>query len=365
MSLLSLDISKCVHTTNKFATCDACVTSCPVQTIKLVEHQLSFTPSECVGCNGCAAACPTAAYSLDDFKPLNFIFGFLESDENVLSCKKELPCIAALSVEELLSISLFVEKDIYYDIGACVDCVIAQTNLAIIEKRAEEVNFLLEAMEQEKKVMLIKLNEESEEQSTKLSRRKLLSKDGLKHMVEIKSKFDNELEASDENIKHHKVSVDDIQKIREKKAPDRRSLLSMAMKRAKVPEVFHTLDINDISFTSQKELDSTTCTSCQMCYRICPTGALSSDTRGTFINFNAMACVQCHSCHDVCEPGSLTLRKTFNLEELFHPSNEILVKFDIRKCDECNTPFAYRGGEVICARCRVEEEEAKALWGIK
>lgn len=364
MSLLSLDISKCVHTTNKFATCDACVDACPVETIKIHEHQLSFTPSECVGCNGCSAVCPTAAYCLDDFKALNFIFSFLESEENTLSCLGALPCIAGLSVEELLSISLFAQEDIVYNIGPCSECEIAKTNLAIIEDRAEEVNFLLEAMMQNKKVVLKAVDNVNEQEKEEISRRKLLSKDGLKHLVGVKSKFESEVESSDANVKQHTVSAEDIQKIREKKAPDRRSLLSMAMKRAKVPESFHVLDIEDISFISQKELDPATCTSCQMCYRICPTGALSSDTRGTFINFNALACVQCHSCHDVCEPNSLTLKKTFNLEQLFNPSNEMLVKFDIRKCDECNTPFAYKGGEVICARCRIEEEEAKELWGI-
>ena len=364
MSLLTLDISRCVHTTNKFAICNACVESCPVETIKITEHVLSFTPSECVGCNGCSAACPTAAYSLDDFKPINYIFSFLESGSNTLSCKDELPCIAALSVEELLSLSLFKNENITYDIGPCKDCAIAQTNLGIIKDRAEEVEFLLEAMMQDKKVLLAELNEELESQNEELSRRELFTKDGMKQIVGIKQQFENRVESEDSDIKSHEVTSSDIQKIREKKAPDRRSLLLMAMKRAKVPEVFHVVDIEDISFVSQKELNSDTCTNCQMCYRICPTGALSSDRRGSFIEFNPMACVQCHSCHDVCEPDSLTLKKTFNLENFFKSESETLIKFDIRKCDECNNPFAYIGGEVICNRCRVEEEEAKELWGI-
>jgi len=40
MSLLTLDISKCV---------------CPVETIKIDEGVISFVPSECVGCGGCDA----------------------------------------------------------------------------------------------------------------------------------------------------------------------------------------------------------------------------------------------------------------------------------------------------------------------
>jgi ferredoxin len=74
MSLLTLDVSKCVHSSNKNATCNACVEVCPVETIKINNSIVSFTPSVCVGCGGCGAACPTAAYSLDDFNPINFIF---------------------------------------------------------------------------------------------------------------------------------------------------------------------------------------------------------------------------------------------------------------------------------------------------
>jgi len=366
MSLLTLDISKCVHTSNKFAICNKCVEVCPVETIKLENSTISFTPSECVGCGGCDAACPTSAYTLDDFKPINYVFKFLEDQNNVLTCNDEnFPCIASLSVEEMLSMALISEDEISLDIGPCADCEIAKTNLAIINSRAEEVNFLLEAMLQDKKLAVAELNYEAKNEIDPLNRRKLLSKEGVKTALSIKQQLQNEVESSDENVKTHTVTVQDIMKIKEKNIPDRRSLLMMAMKRASVPEVFHTIDIEDISFISQKDLDETTCTNCQMCYRICPTGALSSDARGSMINFNPLACVQCHSCHDVCEPDSLTLRNTFSLSSFFEPKIETLVRFDIKRCDECGNFFSYRGGEVVCDRCRIEEEEAKELWGIK
>ena len=366
MSLLSLDVSKCVHTSNKFAICNNCVEVCPVETIKLENSTISFTPSECVGCGGCDAVCPTAAYTLDDFKPINYVFKFLEEQKSVLTCNDtNFPCIASLSVEEMLSLALISEEKISLDIGPCSNCEIAKTNLAIIKERAEEVNFLLEAMLQDKKLAVAELNYEVKDESDALSRRKLLSKEGAKTALSIKQQLQNEVDSSDENVKTHKVTVEDIMKIKEKNIPDRRSLLMMAMKRASVPEIFHTIDIEDISFISQKDLDETTCTNCQMCYRICPTGALSSDHRGSMINFNPLACVQCHSCHDVCEPDALTLRNTFSLSSFFEPKIETLVRFDIKRCDECGNFFAYQGGEIVCNRCRIEEEEAKELWGIK
>jgi len=366
MSLLTLDVSKCVHTSNKFAICNKCIEVCPVQTIHLVDSVISFTPSECVGCGGCDAVCPTAAYELDDFKPINYVLKFLEDEKSVLTCNDtDFPCIASLSVEELLSMALISSEQISLDIGPCNNCEIAKTNLAIINNRAEEVNFLLEAILQEKSLHIAELNYEVKKDLDPLSRRKLLSKEGVKTAISIKQQLQNEVDSSDENVKTHTVTAQDIMKIKEKNIPDRRSLLLMAMKRARVPEVFHTIDIEDISFISQKDLDENTCTNCQMCYRICPTGALSSDSRGSVINFNPLACVQCHSCHDVCEPDSLTLRKTFSLASFFESKIETLVRFDIKRCDECGNFFAYQGGEKICNRCRIEEEEAKELWGIK
>ena len=366
MSLLTLVVAKCVHTSNKFAICNKCIEVCPVETIKIDEGIVSFTPSECVGCSGCGAVCPTSAYQLDDFKPINYVFKFLEQDEKLLSCQSELPCIAALSVEELLSLALISPQQIQADIAPCGECPIAKTNLPLIEERIEEVNFMLEAMQQDKRIELVNIGQKKEEEEdTTLSRRELLSKQGLKKAVSIKQQFENEVEASDENRKYNEVSGKDIAKIREKNLPDKRSLLLMAMKRARVPELFHTLDIEDISFISQKDLDESTCTNCQMCYRICPTGALSSDGRGSVINFNPLSCVQCHSCHDVCEPNALTLRKTFDVAALFEPKIETLVRFNIRRCDECGNFFASRQGEKLCYRCQIEEEEALALWGIK
>jgi ferredoxin len=366
MSLLSLDVAQCVHTSNKFATCKACVEVCPVKTICISDSQISFTPSECIGCGGCLAACPTDAYSLDDFTPLHYLFSFLEEQQNCFTCKgTQLPCIAALSVEELLSVALLSQEDITLDVAPCGECGIADVNLPLIHQRAQEVNFLLEALMQTKRLHVRELDLTTESKTDGISRRKLLSKEGAKKLLGLKEELNNVVESQETTPKVHQVTSADIAKIKTKNIPDRRSLLMMAMKRAEVPEMFHTIAIEDISFISQKDLDETTCTNCQMCYRICPTGALSSDARGSVINFNPLACVACHSCHDVCEPDALTLRKSFALENFFEPKVETLVRFDMRRCDECGNFFAYKGGEVMCHRCRIEEEEAKTLWGIQ
>jgi ferredoxin len=366
MSLLSLDISSCVRVSNKFSTCTECVTACPVETISILEQAPSFIPNDCVGCGGCLSACPSDAYSLDNFSPINFIFSFLESQKNVISCKEDsIPCFASLSTEEILSMALLNDNNILFDKSHCSQCSINKPNVELIEQRVEEANFLLEAMEVKKYVLFEETNSIAKENEDKLSRRKFLSKANIKDVAIAKHNFDNKVKSLDEELKEHLVTNDDVKLIRQKKVPDRRKLLSMAIKRADVPSKFHNLDIEDISFISQKIIDADTCTNCQMCYRICPTGALSSNTNGAFIAFDTIECIKCSSCHDVCEPNSITLKPVFNLEQLFKPKQELLIKFSMKRCDECGMPFAYRGGEIMCDRCRVEEEEAHELWGTK
>jgi len=366
MSLLSLDIAKCVRTTNKFSTCQDCVDVCPVQTIQISSNLPSFVPNDCVGCGGCLSACPDEAYSLDDFSPINYIFSFLEDKKSVATCKESIPCLAALSVEEILSLSLLSEQKIVFDKFHCQDCEIAKPNLKIIEERVEEVNFLLEAMEVEKSVDFVDVNYSFDDtKESDSSRRDFLSKANIKDIARAKHNIENRVKSLDEELKEHTASYQDIKSIKEKKVPERRKLLTMAMKRVETPKQLHNLDINDISFISQKVIDIDSCTNCQMCYRICPTGALSSNKNGGYIAFDAINCIKCNSCHDVCEPDSLTIKPTFSLAQLLAPSRELLVEFSVKRCDECGMPFVHRGGEMMCNRCRVEEEEAHELWGIK
>jgi ferredoxin len=369
MSLLTLDIASCVRVSNKFSTCRECESACPVETIKIAEQMPSFIPNDCVGCGGCLAACPSAAYKLDDFSPINFIFSHLESSDDVVSCKSSnIPCLAALSVDEMLSMAILSNDNILFEKSHCAECSIAKPNLQLIEDRVEEVNFLLEAMELKKEIIFDNFEAEDNDEAAKkeaLSRRKLLSKVNIKDAAIAKHKFENKVESLSQELKEHSVSAEDIKNIRQKKLPERRKLLSMAMKRVDIPSKYHNLDIEDVSFISQKVLDEDSCTNCQMCYRICPTGALSSNEHGAFIAFNAIECIKCQSCHDVCEPNSLTLKPIFSTKQLLEPKKELLVKFSIQRCNECGMPFAYRGGELMCDRCRIEEEEAHELWGMR
>ncbi len=353
---LHLEIASCVRATSKFSDCTKCIDACP-ESIQLVDNLPSFANNTGVEAASCVGVCPTEAFSLSDFSTTEFFFSFLESKVRLISPKFNVPCISVLSVEHLISLALASEEEITLDLSSYDDTSILYEQ---IEVRIEEANFVLSSFSEKQLVSnhipdATSLEAEKESEDEVSSRRSFLGNASLKGVVKHKMTFDEAVEA--DALKTFALDVNIINKIKEKNLPDKRKILFTTLKHAGVPDAFEVLPEEEVSFTSQKFVDDT-CTNCQICYRICPTGALSSDGKFSLIHFDAMLCVKCRLCHDVCEPDAIQLQSGFEIKEFFEPTQRTLATFNIKRCNECGNNFTYTGGEQTCPRCMVEEEEA-------
>ncbi|HFU74486.1 MAG TPA: 4Fe-4S ferredoxin [Helicobacteraceae bacterium] len=362
MSAIVLNPAKCVRSVSKFSECNRCETICPTEAI-VVEGMLpAINLASCVGCGGCAGVCPSEALILDDFNTTEFFFSFASDEDNLISCRKNVPCISVLSTEHVMGLAT-LKEGVVFDMGHCDSCDIATTCRPQIISVAEEANYLLGAIESDFDVKLESLAYESTEEKND-DRRDFFRSFNLKSMAKSKAAFDREVEVATDELVQHTLDTTQIAQMKAKELPDKRKLFFTALKRAQKPSTFHVVDANEVSFTSQKLLDETLCTACQMCYRICPTAALSSDARNGKIDFDPFMCIKCHLCHDVCEPDALTLSSSYNVKEFFEPAVQNLITFDVRRCDECNNLFTSIQGKRICHICQIEDEDARDLWGI-
>ena len=355
---LAFELSSCVRASSRVSECVKCIDICPVETIKIVDNIPSFTPSACVDCGGCVGICPTEAFSLTNFSNTEFFFKLLEDEEKLISCKKNIPCVASLSVEHLISLALASDEAISVDMGHCASCEIREPLMGQIESNIEEANFILSSFSGKEIIPsdIAYQEEKIENSETKTSsRRDFFS---LKGAVKQKKEFDSVID--EDEIKIFDIDNSVISKIKSKNLPDKRKILFSTLKRATKPEKYEILPQEELSFVSQKFVDSS-CTNCQICYRVCPSGALSSDGKFSVINFDSMLCLKCHLCHDVCESDSIHIQNGFEIKEFFEPTQRTLVSFDIKRCDECGGYFTYKGGEKLCLRCKVEEDEAMTL----
>ncbi len=357
---LHFDVGACVRATSKFSQCTKCVDICP-DSISLVDNLPSFSLATGVEAAACVGICPTEAFALSDFSTTEFFFTFLESKVRLISPKINVPCISVLSVEHLISLALASDETITIDLSSYDEDSLLFEH---IENRIDEANFVLSSFSEKQlstnHVASKEPKKEHEHQSEDevTSRRSFLGNASLEGVVKHKKAFDDAVD--EDELQHFEIDASVISKIKDKNLPNKRKILFTTLKRAGIPETFEVLPEEEVSFTSQKFVDES-CTNCQICYRICPTGALSSNGKFSLIHFDAMLCVKCHLCHDVCEPDAIKLQSGFEIKEFFEPTQRTLATFNIKRCNECGNNFTYTGGEQTCPRCAVEEEEAMFL----
>lgn len=354
---LNFDASSCVRTSAIASNCQKCVDICPVQTIKLASNLPSFTPIECIECGGCTGVCPTSSFAFSEFNVTDFSFKYF-ADPQVLSCKQNTPCLAVFNSEELISLALGSDKELVLDIGHCETCEIKEKLSPLIIANIEEANFILSSFSSKQiKCENIKL-ESIQTKNEESNRRDFLH--SLKPINAIKHKVEFDKMVNKDELKSFEIDNATISKIKNKKIPDKRKLFFALLKQEKKPKQYETIQSNDISFISQKYIDQS-CNNCQICYRICPTGALSSSSNFSEIHFDAMLCVKCHLCHDVCTQNAIQIQPSFEIKEFFEPTQRVLANFTIKRCDECGNSFTYLGGDTVCPRCHTEEDEAIML----
>jgi len=360
--MLHLNAGSCVRSLSVESECNKCEVVCPTDAIVVGDKPLpAINFSSCVECGACHGICPSEALGLDTFNSTDFFFDFVESKENLISCRKNVPCISALSVEHIISMAV-LKKEIVFDMGYCGECEIASTCHKQILENYEEATYLLQAMQNSAEIKLEDVCFEPQNKET--DRRVFLNALNLKSVGQVKNSFEQEVVKAGDELVEHTLQKADIALLKRKVIPEKRKIFFTAIKRVEKPSEFHIVDATEVSFTSQKIMNEEACTACQMCYRVCPTGALTSDIKNSKIDFDPFLCIKCSICHDVCEPDAITLSSSYNVKEFFEPTVQNLISFKVRRCDECNVIFSTNANERLCYRCKAEDEEARELWGI-
>ena len=223
--MIQLSASRCVRLLARDSECNKCEVICPTDAIVVGENPLpSINFSSCVGCGACDAVCPNEALSLDDFSPTEFFFSYIEDEDNLISCRKNVPCIAALNIENIISMAV-LKKDMVFDMGHCDGCEIAHTCKPQIEKNFEEASYILEAMESDSVIRLEDIKYESVDSNEETTnRRDFFSNINLKSVAKTKVEFEKEIQKATDELVEHTLQKSDIALLKQKRIPDRRKL---------------------------------------------------------------------------------------------------------------------------------------------
>jgi len=354
MSNVSFNFSNCTHIYFKDSSCRLCLDICPIDNvIKQKDYKIIFNPENCVSCGGCVNVCPTEAFKLNNFSLKDLIKSKDLSEENFISCKRDVPCLIALNPQDLVSMVLNLEKDLVMDIGHCEECFIGKLKEKILNI-VNEANYFLEKLEVEFRVKAEDLKiEEIKEKKNK--RREFIKKFGKLSAGLV---FWATVPKVIEDNKNEEDSVKNI--VEEKVLPDKRLNIIEALKEKDIDLSDKYVEVDKISFTSDKWIEFEKCTNCSVCYKVCPTGALKGIENGLKIQFEPSLCVKCRVCHEVCPEDCLHLTEKLNLKD-FVDGKKILAEHIMIQCEECLMPFSYKGDTTICPRCRQLEDEIRDL----
>jgi len=182
--MIKVDASRCVRSLSKESSCKKCESICPTNAIVIASNPIPLIDTtRCVACGACGAVCPNEALLLDEFVVEKFVFDFIEEQNGgFISCRKNIPCIAALNVEQLISIAI-LKKRVILDMGHCSECKIASTCHAQIIKNHEEATYVLEAIQSDAKIILKNVSYEPLQTGQNTNKREILK---------IKSEFEKE-----------------------------------------------------------------------------------------------------------------------------------------------------------------------------
>ncbi len=352
---VNLNFYDCLHVYYKDSSCRKCVDICPIENTILYENEkIKVNTENCISCGACVGVCPTEAYSLLGFSVKDTFEKFVEDKETLISCRKNVPCGAVFDAQYLISLSLKNENDIILDIGHCDTCEIGKLKEQIIQN-IDEANYFLEQIGWDYRIKAEDVKFEQDIKQEKNKRReflKVLGK-GTAGLVfwSLMPKVD--FEKVEENRDFKNI-------VQEKLLPEKRKVLLEALKEKDIDYSDREVEVDKISFTSDKWIDNYKCTNCSICYNICPTSALKPGEERLKILFEPTLCIKCRICHEVCPEDCLHLTEKLNIKT-FLEEIKVLAEHVMIACEECLVPFSYKGDTTICPRCRQLEDEIRDL----
>ncbi len=350
---VSLNFYNCTHVYFRDSSCSKCIDICPVkEAIFFEDGRLKINEEKCINCGACFGICPTEAFSINGFSPERLMDRIINSDNPVISCRSNVPCIAVLDPQYLVSLTIKTGKNIIIDLSYCENCSISSLKVRI-EEIIRETNYFLEISGSVRKILKNTENINTGRSQNK-DRREFL-KDfgkisaGLAFWTLVPEL--NKKEKEEEDFKNI---------VEEKILPQKRKILIKTYR--SLNKSFENIVINtgNVSFCSDKWIDSKLCTNCSICYNICPTGALKPGKDRLQIIFEPSLCVKCKVCHESCPENCLHLKEELNFETFLN-GMKVLAEHVMIPCEECLTPFSFKGESTVCPRCKQLDDEIKDL----
>lgn len=327
------------------STCDLCARECPVQALYPGESLVRLDSERCTGCLACTAVCPSEALVARDTRQAKVaerVFAWSGVGSAVLCCEKALrdgtelllPCLGILSREELALFALLAGS-VTLVLHPCRDCHSPQVP-ELLQRRVDQLAELWEQGRGERgdqqaappRIELrftaappVPAQADSGRGAAPSSAHP--SPQDRRDFFRAFKTLSIQAAAETWGAFREEPVRPEEQWASSKHLPARLLLLRQAWQRLEAEPERRTLLLPLISII---EVGST-CTGCEACVGLCPSGALSSDSDDPDpvgrLFFDWSRCSGCGLCGEFCPARAITLRRAADPAEIGENPREI------------------------------------------
>jgi ferredoxin len=351
---------RCVRYRYAYSECNRCEEVCPHEAIRLFDAGVEVLAERCQSCDLCVGVCQTEALNQNSISADYLLKITVGSKQLTLACAPSglagdavVPCLGALHPVVLAELS---RQGIAIDLAGtehCTECAHGSKGTDLISTNLAAHEILCSAGDPEIYASLT-LREDKSEVSDKREKldasRRSLFRRIVGHSVDVMS---GKHEAVPAPLKAIRAAAPFV--------PGRKVLLN-AMFADKGEEAF-TLPRHH-AIPAEDWLVVNSCTYCEACVRVCPTGALQllESNTGWRLAFLNDRCVACDVCVEVCQPGVIRQR---SIDEVVvnKQKGRLLAAVTKRRCTRCDRVFVNQGGEEICPICSGDDNDFASIFG--
>ncbi len=350
---LTVEPTRCLRSRNKAATCETCVTGCPVDAIHLEADGPQVDLETCIRCGLCLHLCPVGVFDgrdgvdrllhcadqLVDREVVELACAvhpdLAEGDKGVDAVLRTTGCLASLGPSAYVGLASLGIEQIRVRFDACAECPLAALEPEIGQS-LRDAQALLAAAGKPRMLTIAAQPVGKKVRPVYAAKNPPVSRRG----------FFQSLAASSNRSAEMMAPTDEPQT--STSPPRERRRLIRMLPRLDPPPMAVVPGGDVMQFAV-----SDSCTACAVCARACPTNALRVERAAdTFaITFLASDCINCGLCLPLCEPGALTRSGSPTFRVLLEATPRLIHHGALRSCRKCHAPFAGDSSSGLCPIC--------------
>ena len=354
--------TRCTRYRFRYSECRRCADACPHDAIGLDDEGARVDAARCQNCGLCSSACRTGAWHADNIQRVELLKQAIKAPQWSFACAPSgatadgiVPCLGALDATMLAYLGKRAIPVELRGAGHCVECAHGAKGAAQIDAHLEAAAMLRDASgETWAAVTVVAAAPERRANATGFvpSRRQLFRR--------LVGRATTEVQQATEPVPAPEPVPDKAIRAARPFVTEQRELMQIiARTKTRVPFALREHEVLPL----MKLALADGCTSCEACFRACPTGALQvreTDTAWS-LTFRFDACVACEVCLEVCQPRVLHPMPAFDAAP--GVTDVVLRALDKRRCRRCDRAFVSAVPAEMCGICADDEEAFDAIYG--